>query len=120
MLECYMACFNLNTCPGRKSHPLALDCSRRYYKSKYASIFPSEGSCTVILRTRAADQESMARSSALVKFDTYNCFAGGFSLTVRTGVGFAQRQVVVLEGWSWGAEGTANTLCRRGKWKQSS
>lgn len=83
-------------------HPLALDYSQRYYKSKYAWIFSSKESCTInTLKARAADQESMA-SSALVKFSTYNCFAGGFSLTAGSGEGFAQQQVVVLECWSWG------------------
>lgn len=101
-------------------HPLALDYSQRYYKGKYALIFSSKGSCTInTLKARAADQESMARTSALVKFNTYNCFAGGFSLTARSGEGFAQQQVVVLECWSWGAKGTATILCGRGKWKQS-
>lgn len=100
----------------RKIHPLALDYSQRYLKSKYAVIFSNELTCTInILRNRAADQETVARSSTLVKFNIYKCFAGNFSLIVRTGEDFAQQPVVVLECESWGAEGTANTLCCRGK-----
>lgn len=90
---------------------MALDYSQRHHKSKYALIFTRE-SCTInILRARAVVQESVAGSSALVRFETYKCFTGGFTLMVRIGDGYAEQQVEVLYCWSWGAD----MLCCREK-----